>query len=172
MSTNNNNSILVKNVPHTNRFLNASLSHLNSSNMINLQNTNSSSNSNMNAAGGGGGGNGLNQSNNTNNTRRLPKAINISSNLTSNGLSSNSSFNSYQYTNSMATNAATNITNNTSSFNNASQAYFPSMIKGNVPSFNANNKKYSNDYQQAGKKLFKIFNYNIFYNIVWLLILI
>lgn len=140
MSTNNNNSVLVKNVPHTNRFLNANLSNLSSSNMINLQNNSSNNtNLNMNASGGNNG--------NSNSNRRLPKAINISNSLNTNGLSSNSSFNSYQYSNHTTTN-----TMNSNPFNNSSsnsQAYFPSMIKGNAPTFTSNNKRFSNDYQQA-----------------------
>ena len=92
MSMQNNNSLLIKAVSQSNRFLS----------------------NNLNGAGM-----------NNNNNRKMPKSM-------GNFSSSNISVNSYNYSGSTQ-----------------SQSYLPSMIK-NMSSSNAN-KKYSSDYQQAGK---------------------
>lgn len=141
MSVNQNNSVLLKSVQHTNRFLNASqLTSLtsNNHNMFNLQN---------------------------NNGRKFSKSVSISNSLNPASLPTNASLNSYQYHYSNTTNNVTNgansntITNSNSnssgisnsSFTNSNQSSFPSMIKNSMtPSF-ASTRKFTTDYQQAGK---------------------
>lgn len=136
MSVNQNNSVLIKSVQHTSRFLNANLTSLSSNNhnMFNLQN---------------------------NNGRKFSKSVSISNTLNPASLPTNASLNSYQYhysntANSNAANGTNSISNNTnssgisnSSFTNSNQSSFPSMIKNSMtPSF-ASTRKFTTDYQQA-----------------------
>ena len=135
MSYNQNNSLLLKSIPHNNRFLNTNLATLNSSNMINLQNNNRKLSKPITV------------STTTNLSTNLPtncSSINTTNTTNNNSNSHSNGINSYQfqYTNS-------NYSSN-SSFNQLSN--LPSMNKNNTtPTFNFN-RKYSSDYQQASMK--------------------
>lgn len=136
MSLNQNNPVLIKSVQHTNRFLNAT-------NLTNLSNNNTMFNL-------------------QNNGRKFSKSVSISNSLNPTNLPSNSSLSSYQYhysnttnNNSNSTTTTNNSTNSNNNFTNSSN--FPSMIKNSMtPSF-ASTRKFTTDYQQAGKFLFILF---------------
>ncbi len=135
MSLNQPNSLLLNRSvqqQHTNRYLNASL---NPPTTTNTNATNSLSNSSM-----------LNLPTG----RKIPKSVNISSSLTPSALAASSTpINSYQYNQYNS--------NSYSSSNNQSN-YPSSMIKNHsTPSFGNSNRKFSTDYQAAGRSITQFF---------------
>lgn len=90
--------------------------------------------------------NATNSSNNSmfnlpNTGRKISKSVNISSSLTPSALGSNGPINAYQYNQY-----------NSNSYSSSNQSNYPSMIKNHsTPAFANNNRKFSSDYQLAGK---------------------
>ena len=121
MSVNQNNSLLLRSVQHSNRFLNANL------NNSNTATNNSSSNHTM--------------FNLQNTGRKISKSVNITSSLNPSAIgNTNGPINSYQYNQY-----------NSNSYSSSNQSNLSSMIKNHsTPSFGNSNRKFSTDYQQAG----------------------